>query len=146
MLVCRYVERNPLRANLVSKAESWPYGSLFRWNQTSEPEPRVLSPWPIARLPNWSHRVNEPLSERELSALRTCVNRGRPFGDEQWTKKVAARYGLWHTLRPTGRPSKKVPKANNITPVPLSSSSPFLLQPPQQFASGLDFRLVPAWR
>ena len=27
--VCRYVERNPLRAKLVKKSEDWPYGSLY---------------------------------------------------------------------------------------------------------------------
>ena len=41
-VVCRYVERNPLRANLVPKAELWPYGSLYRWNQTTDSIPKVL--------------------------------------------------------------------------------------------------------
>jgi putative transposase len=30
LLVCRYVERNPLRAKLVARAEAWPWGSLHR--------------------------------------------------------------------------------------------------------------------
>lgn len=106
-VLCRYVERNPLRANLVKRAEDWQYGSLFRWNQPTEPLPRVLSPWPIPRLPGWIKRVNEPHSEKELEAIRTCVNRGRPYGDEQWTDEVAEKYGLWFTVRPVGRPRKK---------------------------------------
>ena len=105
--VCRYVERNPLRANLVTKAEEWRYGSLYRWNQPTEPLPRILSPWPIPRLPNWNQHVNEPISEKELSALRTCVNRGRPYGDDRWTEKMADKHGVWATLRPVGRPRKK---------------------------------------
>lgn len=99
-VLCRYVERNPLRANLVKHAEDWQYGSLFRWNQSAEPLPKILSPWPIPRLPNWIQRVNEPLGEKELDAIRTCVNRGRPFGDEQWTDEVAEKHGLWFTMRP----------------------------------------------
>ena len=106
-VLCRYVERNPLRANLVTKAEAGRYGSLYRWNQPTEPLPRILSPWPIPRLPNWNQHVHEPISEKELSALRTCVNRGRPYGDDQWTEKMADKHGVWATLRPVGRPRKK---------------------------------------
>jgi len=106
-VLCRYVERNPLRANLVTRAEQWQYGSLYRWNQSTEPLPRVLSPWPIPRLANWNQRVNDPLSEKELLAIRTCVNRGRPYGDEQWTEAFAEKHGIWFTLRPVGRPRKK---------------------------------------
>jgi putative transposase len=107
-VLCRYVERNPLRASLVRSAKDWPYGSLFRWNQGTEPEPQILSPWPIRRLPHWNERVDAALSDAELKALRTCVDRGRPFGSEEWTAEVAERFGLWHTLRPPGRPRRSL--------------------------------------
>ena len=110
-VVCRYVERNPVRAKLVDSAKLWPFGSLCRWNQTSEPEPTVLSPWPIRRLPNWNRRVDAALSAKELAEVRTCVERGRPFGDQAWVENVADRHSLWHTLRPPGRSRKaKSPK------------------------------------
>ena len=54
------------------------------------------------------HLVNAPVSERELEALRICVNRGQPYGDEQWTEKIAEQQGVWHTLRPISRPRKQV--------------------------------------
>ena len=108
-VVCRYVERNPLRANLVEQAEQWKHGSLYRWNQSVEPKPQILSPWPIPRLPGWNSRVNEPLTEKELKALRICVDRGQPFGEETWVQETAEQYGMLTTLRPIGRP-KKVPK------------------------------------
>lgn len=106
-VVCRYVERNPLRASLVGAAQEWQHGSLFRWNSRPEPVPRILSPWPIPRLRDWIGRVNAALSEQELAAMRTCVNRGRPFGDEVWTEEIAERHGLWYTMRSIGRPKKK---------------------------------------
>lgn len=109
LIVCRYVERNPLRAGLVERAEDWQFSSLWRWTQKAEPLPRLLSPWPIARTPNWIDRVNQPLSEKELEALRVCVNRGRPFGEKSWTEAVAERSGLSYTLRPRGRPRKQHP-------------------------------------
>ena len=48
----------PLRANLVTKAELWPYGSLYRWNQSTEPLSKLLTGWPLPRLPRWIDRVN----------------------------------------------------------------------------------------
>lgn len=107
LVVCRYVERNPLRASLVQRAEDWRYGSLWRSAQTVEPLPKLLSHWPIPRTPNWMERVNQPLSERELQTLRECVARGRPFGGSAWTTEVARRTGLGNTLRPRGRPRKR---------------------------------------
>jgi putative transposase len=76
LIVCRYVERNPLPVDLVQRAEDWRYGSLWRWAQTVEPLPKLLSPWPIPRTPNWIERVNQTLSEQELAALPECVERG----------------------------------------------------------------------
>jgi putative transposase len=38
LTVCRYVERNALRAGLVSRAEEWRWGSLWR-RRRSAPEP-----------------------------------------------------------------------------------------------------------
>ena len=103
-VVCRYVERNPLRAKLVKSAKDWPYGSLYRWNRAKQVDPLLLSPWPIPRLAQWNKRVDTALSDSELKAIRTCVDRSRPYGSEEWTDELADRHGLWHTLRPAGRP------------------------------------------
>ena len=109
LVVCRYVERNPLRAGLVVRAEDWQYGSLWEWRQKPKRERQLLSAWPIPRAANWVERVNQALSEEELSAVRTCVERGRPFGGEEWVQKIAQRAGLGYTLRPRGRPAKVSP-------------------------------------
>ncbi|WP_442510677.1 transposase [Novipirellula sp. SH528] len=44
IVLCRYVERNAKRAGVIEKAEDWRWGVLYRWSQTSEPLPRLLSP------------------------------------------------------------------------------------------------------
>jgi len=107
--VPRYVERNPLRTGLVARAEDRKDGSLWEWLQKPERERQLLSPWPMPRTANWVERVNQALSEKELAAVRTCVERGRPFGSDAWVQKVAQHAGLDETLRPRGRPPKALP-------------------------------------
>ena len=109
--VCRYVERNPLRANLVRRAEDWRWSSLHRWHAGSGGERALLSPWPIPggrRPPNWLKRVNTPQSEQELEAIRRAVNRGQPFGGNAWRDKVTKQFGLESTFRKRGRPRNDV--------------------------------------
>lgn len=103
-VACRYVERNALRAGLVDRAEDWRWGSLWRCVQQVEPAPQLLSVWPVRRPANWIARVNKPLSEQEIEAVRRCANRGRPLGNAGWTESLARRLGLESTLRPRGRP------------------------------------------
>ena len=104
LTVCRYVERNAARAGLVKRAEEWRWSSLWRWAQPTEPDPALLSSWPIPRSGNWIGRVNEPLTEKELAAIRKSVQRGSPQGSRPWVEHTAARLGLASTLKPRGRP------------------------------------------
>ncbi len=106
LAVCRYVERNALRANLVDRAEHWRWGSLARWIQKPKRHPQLLSPWPINRKPNWVARVNEPLSDKEREAIQRSIRRGSPYGEENWIESISRRLGLATTLRPRGRPRK----------------------------------------
>ena len=106
--VCRYVERNALRANLVERAEDWLWGSLWQRRQRHPPEDYPpLHDWPLPRPRNWVAKVNQAETKAELAALRASVTRGRPFGSEAWQKRTAKRLGLESTFRPRGRPRKK---------------------------------------
>ena len=79
LTVCRYVQRNALRAKLVKRAEQRVrFGARSR---RREPEPRLLTAWPSRRLPNWLARAGEPLTEQELAAVRNSAKRGSPFGE-----------------------------------------------------------------
>jgi putative transposase len=114
LTVCRYVEANPLRAKLVSRAEDWEYSSLRWWpgvgmERPAGERPFPLAAWPVDRPRNWRGAVNERLSEKKLAEVRMSVNRGRPFGEADWIARTAKRLGLGNTLRPAGRP-KKVPQ------------------------------------
>ncbi len=104
LTVLRYVERNAARANLVARAEDWPWGSL-NWRVVPA-FPVVLSPPPIPLPHKWVEFVNTPQSPAELQAVRQCVNRQRPFGNANWVEKTSRRLGLQDTLRRVGRPAK----------------------------------------
>ena len=105
LTVCRYVERNALRAGLVKRAEDWCWSSL--WRRASRTAARMpLGEWPVKRPRNWMAWINRPESAAELETLRKCVKRGHPFGDETWVGRVAKRLGLESALRPRGRPRK----------------------------------------
>jgi putative transposase len=101
------VERNALRAGLVSQAQAWRWGSLWQRCHEEADLPKLLSAGPLALGADWVGRVNEPQTEAELEALRRCVQRGQPYGEEAWAKRVARRLGLESTLRPRGRPRKQ---------------------------------------
>jgi putative transposase len=103
LTVCRYVERNPLRAGLVRRAEDWRWSSLARRSTGGGP---VLDPWPVDLPAGWAAHVNGAEPAAELAALRRSVTRGAPFGTESWRRATAARLGLQASLRPRGRPRK----------------------------------------
>ena len=102
--LARYVERNALRANLVKRAEAWRWCSLYRWLRAHAEDKALLATWPLPRRPSWVDHVNAPQSEAEVAALRRCVDRGSPFGDDAWTDRAVYRLGLESTRRPRGRP------------------------------------------
>lgn len=77
MAVARYVERNPLRANLVVRAEDWRWSSLWRRSRGST-EQMSLAAWPIEMPADWIERVNRADNQQELEALYRSVQRGRP--------------------------------------------------------------------
>jgi len=111
----RYVERNPLRAGIVERAEQWRWGSL--WHRTagaSDAGPRLSAP-PTALPTNWVQYVNRAETEAELAALRESVRRGRPYGAAKWQTKTARKLSLEHTFRPRGRPSKNKPDGTAAT-------------------------------
>lgn len=109
LTVMRYVERNALRGHLVERAEDWEWGSLS-WRRLRNP-PVVLTEPPVTLPSYWRHWVNEPQTSTELAEIRTCVNRQRPFGAEEWVLERATEFGLEQSLRPVGRPrkSRRVP-------------------------------------
>ena len=108
LTVLRYIEANPLRAKLVTRAEEWPWSSLS--GRRSRNWGRLLYKWPVDQPSNWTMQVNQTMPDGEVDVVRRSVNRGTPFGAGIWVSPMATRLGLESSLRPRGRPRKNAKK------------------------------------
>lgn len=100
LTVMRYVERNPVRANLVGSAEAWSWSSV-RWR---ERDVAWLADPPMSLGDDWLEYVNAPQTPAEMNAVRNSIERGAPFGEAVWRTDTARALGLESTLRSRGRP------------------------------------------
>ena len=107
LIAMRYVERNPVRANFVDLAEEWLWGSAHARQQSADQHRWLATPDdpPLPR--QWRSWVNKAETDAEVKALRTCIQRGLPFGDDRWIKSSTVRLSLESTTRPRGRPRKE---------------------------------------
>jgi putative transposase len=99
----RYIERNPLRAGLVSRAEDWRWSSL--WHRCRDTDIRFDDP-PMPLPVDWIRYVNLPQTPQELGVLRQRIAKGVPLGADAWVTSVASELGLPNEMRNPGRPRK----------------------------------------
>ena len=102
----RYVERNPLRAKLVRKAENWKLSSLWRREHGIVKDQKLLTKWPIEIPEDYLQFINEPQTALELEDVRHGVIKSKPYGDIEWVEKISTKLGLEQTLHAPGRPKK----------------------------------------
>jgi putative transposase len=104
LTVLRYVQRNPLRAGLVRRAQDWRWGSCHVRQDRRHALYDLLSAWPVTRPRSWLDLVNQPQRAAEEDRVRQSIQRNRPLGGDAWVRRMAQRLKLTHTLRPRGRP------------------------------------------
>jgi putative transposase len=97
-VVLRYIERNPLRAALVERAEDWPWSSLHDVSAGASALIR-LDAGPAPQGDGWVEAVNSPMFETEVARLRESIRRDRPLGDKIWTLATAMRSSSSHLRR-----------------------------------------------
>jgi putative transposase len=106
----RYVERNPVRAKIVKKAER------YRWSSASAHcglrDDAVLTEdtrWKkqLAQISDWSGWLSEGDDQEEISVLRRNIAKGLPCGTKRFINKLEKLAGRILQYRPQGRPKKK---------------------------------------
>lgn len=103
LVLCRYVERNPVRAGLVHACEEWQWSSVV---QRSAKSPLIeLAEWPVERPAHWLELLAaEHVSETE--SVRKAIARSAPFGPMGWRDRIASRLEMTGNLAAIGRPRK----------------------------------------
>lgn len=105
----RYVERNPVRAKLARKAETYLWSSAgAHCGLRADPVLSTKPAWRrrLAGIDDWSAWLAEGDEPDELTVLRRNVNKGLPCGSERFIRKLETLAGRPLRYRPPGRPTK----------------------------------------
>jgi putative transposase len=103
LVLCRYVERNPLRAHLVDCPEEWPWSSASpAANRSGRPE---VAEWPVTRPAHWLAYLNQPEVNPWLTEVRGAIARNEHFGNTSWRENVCRQLD-WRSGRGWGRPQR----------------------------------------
>jgi Transposase and inactivated derivatives len=99
----RYVERNPVRAGIVSQAEEYRWSSA-RAHVYSLEDP-ILSPFSLlSQISDWKAFLQGEEKEEDLKQLRKNQSTGRPLGDESFVERLEWFTGRVLKKKPSGRP------------------------------------------
>jgi putative transposase len=103
--VARYIERNPVRADMVARAEDYAWSSARA--HCGVEGPGILSPgrpFP-GRVGDWKSwlEVGDEATDMEL---RDACRTGRPAGGPEFVTQLESQVGRALTPRPRGRPRK----------------------------------------
>lgn len=102
----RYVERNPVRAGIVARADEYPWSSAaphcgLRGDPVLQEDLRAT--WGI---PDWAEWLSAPEDEHFLGLVRRRTMKGIPCGDEVFVERISRMIGRPIRDRPRGRPRK----------------------------------------
>lgn len=109
----RYVERNPVRAGMVKRAEDYAWSSAAghcRLKEDSVLTTKRAWKAQIASIENWSSWLAEGDDLEQLDMLRRNTDKGLPCGPEKFIRRLERRVGRDLRYRPRGRPKKEIDK------------------------------------
>ena len=114
----RYVERNPVRAGLLQKAQDYPWSSAAAHCGLRR-DPLLSGDLELAdHVGDWSAWLADGDDEQDLTALRTATRTGRPAGDDTFIRRLEHLCGKVLRARPRGRPKKRKADGQQQTPHP----------------------------
>jgi putative transposase len=104
----RYIERNPVRAGIVGRAEDYRWSSARAHCGISfDPHLSPASPFP-GRVSNWREWLAEAdREEAAVAALRENSRTGWPTGTTDFVAGLEVKLGRSLTRRPPGRPPSR---------------------------------------
>jgi putative transposase len=106
-MAVRYVERNPVRAGLVARAEEWPWSSAAG-HAGLRHDPLVTGN--LERrgvVADWREWLRQGDDEESMNRLRHVTRSGRPLGSADFVARLEAFAGRHLAARAVGRPKKE---------------------------------------
>jgi len=103
----RYIERNPVRAGIVKKAEDYPWSSAKAHIYKTQ-DILLLDNFMTEEITNWKDYLLDDSDDKKSSLFVGHVDTGRPLGDENFVKKLEGVVG-----RTLGRKQPGPKKKNN---------------------------------
>ncbi len=110
----RYVERNPVRAKLARKAETYRWSSAAAHCRLRTDELLTRNPSWVSQLDavrDWAAWLAEGDQEVQLERLRQHAEKGLPCGADRFVRRLERLAGRLLRYRPRGRPRKIVKDA-----------------------------------
>jgi putative transposase len=83
----RYVERNPVRAGIVKKAENY-YWSSARAHVFNERDKLLSDNFLVSEIPDWAAYLREETNESDKELFRSHVRTWRPLGNDTFVDKL----------------------------------------------------------
>lgn len=103
----RYIERNPVRAKIVSKPEEYHWSSA-KANLTSEEISFIKPIWQDdTEREEYVTFLNNPDKEEEIEIIKKSTISGKPIGSEEFLNQMVETLGITINRRPKGRPRKR---------------------------------------
>ncbi|MFW6160767.1 MAG: hypothetical protein ACOC57_06465 [Acidobacteriota bacterium] len=105
-LAVRYIERNPVRARIVKKAEDYNWSSAKA--HVFELKDKVLTKFYLeSEIKNCSAYLQEEDKEEDMDKFKKHAKTGRPLGDEKFIDKLEQITGRTLRKRKPGRQKNK---------------------------------------
>jgi len=101
--VCRYIERNPVRAKIVSKPSQYEWSSASK-NRRSD---IVKSVWSEAEKQEYTDYLNGPEDKDQIDVIKKQTYSGKPIGSSKFIDHMAKILKMDLNVKPRGRPRKK---------------------------------------
>ncbi len=105
----RYVERNPVRAGMVRRAQDYAWSSAAaHCGRATSPLLNLESIWQrsFSVMTDWSAWLAQGDEEEELRVVRRNIDKGLPCGSDEFVKALGRQIGRPLEFRPRGRPAR----------------------------------------
>jgi putative transposase len=105
--VARYIEQNPKRAKMVKKEEDYPYSSARAHIRGTRDELLGEELFKEGQRKDYVELIRESIPEKEITGIRYHTRTGRPFGSEEFVRKMEKKLERSFVLKSPGRPKRK---------------------------------------